>query len=188
MIRKSILCSLSTLAAIASQGVAAQADDALFNASKPLEIVDQGTFSIPGRYVKAGEHTIMVGAMYVQYQIPKNKTRPYPIVFIHGGGQTAANYLSTPDGRRGWPTISSPTAMPSIWSISPDAAARDSSAPPTESRGRNRSRKMCHVLPTPSTAGRRMGCTRNGQAPENPAIRPSTTSWRPAWKASATSS
>ena len=102
MIRKSILCSLSTLAAIASQGVAAQADDALFNASKPLEIVDQGTFSIPGRYVKAGEHTIMVGAMYVQYQIPKNKTRPYPIVFIHGGGQTAANYLSTPDGRRGW--------------------------------------------------------------------------------------
>jgi len=40
MIRKSILCSLSTLAAIASQGVAAQADDALFNASKPLEIVD----------------------------------------------------------------------------------------------------------------------------------------------------
>ena len=102
MIRKSILCSLSTLAAIASQGVAAQADDALFNASKPLEIVDQGTFSIPGRYVKAGEHTIMIGAMYVQYQIPKNKTRPYPIVFIHGGGQTAANYLSTPDGRRGW--------------------------------------------------------------------------------------
>ena len=44
----------------------------------------------------------MAGQMYVQYQVPKNKTRPYPIVLIHGGGQTASNFLSTPDGRRGW--------------------------------------------------------------------------------------
>jgi pimeloyl-ACP methyl ester carboxylesterase len=40
--------------------------------------------------------------MYVQYQVPKHKTRPYPVVMIHGGGQTASNFLSTPDGRRGW--------------------------------------------------------------------------------------
>src|SRR4029079_15064996 len=60
MIRKSFLCSLSTLAAIASQGVAAQADDALFNASKPLEIVDQGTFSIPRPSLKDSEHHHLV--------------------------------------------------------------------------------------------------------------------------------
>jgi pimeloyl-ACP methyl ester carboxylesterase len=80
----------------------AAAQDALFDARKPLEIVDQGAFSLPGRYVDVGQDTIMVGQMFVQYQVPKNKTRPYPVVMIHGGGQTGINFLSTPDGRRGW--------------------------------------------------------------------------------------
>ena len=81
---------------------AADAQDRLFDASKPLEIADQGAFSIPGRYVEAGKDTIMVGQMFVQYQVPKTKTRPYPVVMIHGGGQTGINFLGTPDGRRGW--------------------------------------------------------------------------------------
>jgi hypothetical protein len=76
-----------------------QAEDRVFDAGKPLEIADQGVFSIPGRYVQLKGQTIMVGQMYVQYQIPKHKTRPYPVVMIHGGGQTASNFLSTPDGR-----------------------------------------------------------------------------------------
>ena len=80
----------------------APAQDRLFDAEKPLEIVDQGAFSVPGRYVGVGNDTIMVGQMFVQYQVPKNKTRPYPVVMIHGGGQTGINFLSTPDGRRGW--------------------------------------------------------------------------------------
>jgi pimeloyl-ACP methyl ester carboxylesterase len=78
------------------------AEDLSFDASRPLEIADQGVFSLPGRYVEVDKQTIMVGQMFVQYQIPKNKTRPYPIVMIHGGGQTASNFLSTPDRRRGW--------------------------------------------------------------------------------------
>ena len=82
--------------------VAAMADNRLFDAEHPLEIADQGVFSIPGRYVEVDKQTIMVGQMFVQYQIPKNKTRPYPVVMIHGGGQTASNFLSTLDGRRGW--------------------------------------------------------------------------------------
>jgi len=79
-----------------------QAEDRVFDAGKPLEIADQGVFSIPGRYVQMKGQTIMVGQMYVQYQIPKHKVRPYPVVMIHGGGQTASNFLSTPDGRKGW--------------------------------------------------------------------------------------
>jgi hypothetical protein len=78
------------------------AQDQLFDSKKPLEIIDQGVFSVPGRYVEIDRQTIMVGQMYVQYQIPKARTRPYPVVMIHGGGQTASNFLSTPDGRRGW--------------------------------------------------------------------------------------
>ena len=46
----------------------------------------------------------MVGQMFVQYQIPASKRHPYPIVMIHGGGQTGTNFLGTPDGREGWAT------------------------------------------------------------------------------------
>src|SRR6185369_2020674 len=80
----------------------AMADNRLFDASRPLEVADQGVFSIPGRYVEVDKQTIMVGQMFVQYQVPKHRTRPQPVVMIHGGGQTASNFLSTPDGRRGW--------------------------------------------------------------------------------------
>ncbi len=82
--------------------IATHAQDRLFDAGKPLEIADQGAFSVPGRYVQVGKDTIMAGQMFVQYQVPKNKTRPYPVVMIHGGGQTGINFLGTPDGRRGW--------------------------------------------------------------------------------------
>ena len=52
------------------------AEDRLFDASRPLEIADQGVFSIPGRYVEVDKQTVMIGQMYVQYQIPKHRTRP----------------------------------------------------------------------------------------------------------------
>jgi pimeloyl-ACP methyl ester carboxylesterase len=97
-----VLCADLCIASFLIPMTASNADDRLFDAAKPLEIADQGTFSIPGRYLEVGKETVMVGQMFVQYQIPKNRTRPYPVVMIHGGGQTAANFLGTPDGRRGW--------------------------------------------------------------------------------------
>jgi pimeloyl-ACP methyl ester carboxylesterase len=44
----------------------------------------------------------MRGQMFVQYQIPRQRSHPLPIVMVHGGGQTGVNFLGTPDGRRGW--------------------------------------------------------------------------------------
>jgi pimeloyl-ACP methyl ester carboxylesterase len=44
----------------------------------------------------------MVGHMYVEFQIPHKVAHPYPIVMIHGGGQTGTNFTGTPDGRDGW--------------------------------------------------------------------------------------
>jgi pimeloyl-ACP methyl ester carboxylesterase len=90
------------LASLAGMSAPTSAEDRRLDASRPLEIADQGVFSIPGRYIEVDKQTVMVGQMFVQYQIPKSKTRPYPVVMIHGGGQTASNFLSTPDGRRGW--------------------------------------------------------------------------------------
>ena len=76
-------------------------DDRLFDVQHPLELVDQGYFFVGGRYVETDGRT-MAGQMYVQYQVPRDRRHPYPLVMIHGGGQTAANFLGTPDGRRGW--------------------------------------------------------------------------------------
>ena len=43
-----------------------------------------------GRYDKDHPDQHFVGQMYVEYQIPAEQRHPYPIVLIHGGGQTGA--------------------------------------------------------------------------------------------------
>ncbi len=78
------------------------ADDPLFDQSHPLEIADQGCFFVGGRYGESPAGRTMTGQMYVQYQVPAKRRFPYPIVMIHGGGQTGVNFIATPDGRRGW--------------------------------------------------------------------------------------
>ena len=75
------------------------------NSPGPLVIAEQGFFFVGGRYVPvANDDHIMADQMYVHYQIPHVKKHPYPIILIHGGGQTANNFESTPDGREGWAT------------------------------------------------------------------------------------
>src|SRR6185436_8942635 len=37
-----------------------------------------------------------------QYQVPADRTQPYPVVMWHGGAQTGTNFMGTPDGRKGW--------------------------------------------------------------------------------------
>lgn len=76
--------------------------DRLFDASRPLEIADQGCFFVGGDYVAGDGGRSLLGQMFVQYQIPAKRCCPYPVVMIHGGGQTGVNFLGTPDGRRGW--------------------------------------------------------------------------------------
>lgn len=76
------------------------ADPQLFDATRPLELAEQGAFFVGGRYREQG--ATMLGQMFVQYQVPARRKHPYPIVMIHGGGQTGVNFLCTPDGRPGW--------------------------------------------------------------------------------------
>jgi len=85
------------------------------NPSEGLEIARQGVFFVNGEYYTSQTETTMAtcstapqpcqymaGQMYVEYQIPKNVRHPYPVVMIHGAGQTGTNFLSTPDDRPGW--------------------------------------------------------------------------------------
>ncbi|WP_455813080.1 alpha/beta hydrolase [Pseudomonas graminis] len=60
-----------------------------FDATKPLE---------PGGQTYHGDHAS------VFYQIPQHPHR-YPIVMLHGAGQSSRTWQSTPDGREGFQTL-----------------------------------------------------------------------------------
>ena len=59
-------------------------------------------FYIGGKYSGPPGKEVMSGQMYVEVLRPQKVTRKYPLVFFHGLGQTATNWMGTPDGRQGW--------------------------------------------------------------------------------------
>lgn len=77
-------------------------------AQVPVPTTDQsalgrrGFFFAGGEYIGEADRTLMRGAMYVEVLVPKKVTRRWPLVLFHGAGQTATNWLGTPDGRTGW--------------------------------------------------------------------------------------
>jgi pimeloyl-ACP methyl ester carboxylesterase len=91
------------VAAIASSAVLGGCLSTSNTSDRAVSIAEQGYFFAGGQYVKnkAGQQ-IRVGQMFVQFQIPANRTQPHPVVMWHGGGQTGTNFLGTPDGRKGW--------------------------------------------------------------------------------------
>jgi pimeloyl-ACP methyl ester carboxylesterase len=72
------------------------------NAQQPISIAKEGYLFTGGKYVTVNGKQVMSGQAYVEYQIPRRKTQPYPIVIIPGAAQTATNFNGTPDGREGW--------------------------------------------------------------------------------------
>lgn len=69
---------------------------------KPLTLANDSYFFVGGKYVKAADGDIMTGQMYVHALIPVRVTKRYPMVMIHGNGQSGTNFEGTPDGREGW--------------------------------------------------------------------------------------
>ena len=68
-------------------------------------VARQGFFYAGGKYVGElgpDKESTMGGAMYVEVLVPRQIRSPYPIVFLHGAGQTGVDWLQTPDGRPGW--------------------------------------------------------------------------------------
>src|SRR5258705_2932181 len=88
-----LLTLTATLAVVAGQEAHAQ---------PPLSIAKQGYLFAGGKYETVDGRQVMSGQVYVEYQIPRRRTQPYPIVIIPGGAQTATNFTGTPDGREGW--------------------------------------------------------------------------------------
>lgn len=83
--------------------------------NKPLVIQEQGSFSIggtvvttPGTYdpIKRNPEgqTLHGDHAYIFYQIPA-KARKFPLIFLHGAGQSSKTWETTPDGREGFQNI-----------------------------------------------------------------------------------
>ena len=69
---------------------------------EPLPVAKQGYLFAGGKYSPVNGKEVMSGQIYAEYQIPRNRTHPYPIVMVHGAIQTGTNFTGTPDGREGW--------------------------------------------------------------------------------------
>src|SRR5882762_9874454 len=68
-------------------------------------VARHGFFYAGGKYVGElgpNREATLGGAMYVEVMVPKQIRSPYPVVFLHGAGQTGVDWLQTPDGRPGW--------------------------------------------------------------------------------------
>src|SRR5881296_2951287 len=91
---------LFTLSVIAGLSIAMLA--AAQKRAEPLSIARQGYLFAGGKYSTVNGRRVMSGQLYVEFQIPSKQTHEWPIMMIHGGGQSGTNFTGTPDGREGW--------------------------------------------------------------------------------------
>ncbi len=89
--------SVTVLMAAIPSGLTAQTSE-----SKPLQIARQGYLFTGGKYSETNGVRVMSGQLYTEFQIPAKRSHPWPVVMIHGGGQSGTNFTGTPDGREGW--------------------------------------------------------------------------------------
>ena len=65
-------------------------------------IARKGVFYAGGQYAFDGDRRVMRGAMYTEVYVPRQIRQPYPVILFHANGQTATQWMQTPDGRPGW--------------------------------------------------------------------------------------
>lgn len=86
---------LSTPEELAAQSAAAKLPE--------IDLAEWSYFWVGVNRTKMGDGEAVNGQqMYVEYQIPAKVKYPYPVVLVHGGGGQGTDWMSTPDGRRGW--------------------------------------------------------------------------------------
>jgi pimeloyl-ACP methyl ester carboxylesterase len=98
MLATAVAVTLATSGFLFAQSEPARLDQH----AAPLSIARQGYVFAGGKYSTVDGRQAMSGQIYAEFQIPSKVLHPYPIVMIHGGGQTGTNFTGTPDGREGW--------------------------------------------------------------------------------------
>ncbi len=71
-----------------------------------LDIAEWSYFWVGVEKISTARGTLCNGMqMYVEYWIPAQVQHPYPVVLVHGGYGQGADWISTPDGKRGWASL-----------------------------------------------------------------------------------
>src|SRR6266540_1102328 len=95
---------LARVAPLDAQGAVRSAQAA--SADPILDIAEWSYFWYGVERVMMARGTLINGTqLYVEYWIPSQVRHPYPVVLIHGGYGQGSDWLTTPDGRRGWVSI-----------------------------------------------------------------------------------
>lgn len=100
---------------LAAGFVAATGAMAKGNGPRLLTLEKQGSFAVGGTIIPARQaydplkpepegQTLHGDHAYVFYQLPAN-ARKLPLIFLHGAGQSARTWETTPDGREGFQNI-----------------------------------------------------------------------------------
>jgi pimeloyl-ACP methyl ester carboxylesterase len=71
-------------------------------AADNLVLSRDGFFYVGGKPTMVDGREYISGQMYVEVRIPAQKSKPYPIIMVHGGTMSGTNFTGTPDGREGW--------------------------------------------------------------------------------------
>ena len=73
------------------------------NRGPVLDIADYSYWFYGVERVTLARGTVINGSqMFVERWIPTEVRHPYPVVLVHGGYGQGSDWISTPDGRRGW--------------------------------------------------------------------------------------
>jgi pimeloyl-ACP methyl ester carboxylesterase len=100
---------LGTLAAVAIGAAQKKAQAQTTPTHDPgpaLDIADWSYHWIGVEHATLARGTMCNGMqMYVEHWILREVRHPYPVVLIHGGYGQGSDWISTPDGRRGWATL-----------------------------------------------------------------------------------
>ncbi|HLI83873.1 MAG TPA: hypothetical protein VKV17_08140 [Bryobacteraceae bacterium] len=72
----------------------------------PLDIAEWSYEWIGVEHATLAKGTIPNGSqIYVERWIPVEVRHPHPVILVHGGYGQGSDWISTPDGRRGWATL-----------------------------------------------------------------------------------
>lgn len=99
---------LATLAAIgfAAAPKAKSQTAPVGQAGPVLDIADWSYQWIGVEHATLARGTMCNGMqIYVEHWIPREVRHPYPVVLIHGGYGQGSDWISTPDGHRGWASL-----------------------------------------------------------------------------------
>ena len=92
--------------AAAAMAVAPRRAAGQSSAGPALDISDWSYHWIGVEHATLARGTMCNGMqMYVEHWIPREVRHPYPVVLIHGGYGQGSDWISTPDGHRGWATL-----------------------------------------------------------------------------------